>query len=48
MAVGPMPETEQLSYWTAVAVLVSMQLIFPLTHRDLYIGFFADRLIRTA
>lgn len=48
MAVELVPEAEQLSYWTAVAILVTAQLVILPTRRELYMGFFADRLTRTA
>lgn len=48
MAGNLIPEAEQLSHWTAVVILVTVQLIILPTRRDLYVGFFADRLTRTA
>lgn len=48
MAVDMVPEAEQLSYWTAVAILVTVQLLILPTRRELYTGFFTDRLTRTA
>lgn len=43
---GSIAEMPQISFWTAVAILVAVQLIILPTRRELYLGFFADRLAR--